>query len=86
MLLRGFPGGRCAGKSTFVLQAGNVAASSARLFSVGKSHPGCGGSAFPEDNFQVTHLFINVLEELGGSAVNVILSSSLSFLPDTVSG
>lgn len=42
---------------------------------VGKSDLGCGASAFPEDNFQVTHLFINVAEYLGGSAGNTVLSS-----------
>lgn len=49
-------------------------------FNVSKSGPGCGGSAFPEDNFQVTRLFINVPEKLGGSAGNIMLSSSLSSL------
>lgn len=32
------------------------------FFNVGKSDPGCGGSAFPGDNFQVTRLLINVPE------------------------
>ena len=29
-------------------------------FNVGKSDLGCGVSALPEDNFELTHLFINV--------------------------
>lgn len=54
-------------------------------FNVGKSDTGCGGSLFPEVNFQAIHLSVHAPEELGGSAGNVVLSSSL-FLPAAASG
>lgn len=63
MPLRGVPGERCAGKSIFFFFFRRLEMFLPHLqdsFNAGKSDLGCGVSALPEDNFELTHLFINV--------------------------
>ena len=62
MPLRGVPGERCAGKSIFFFfrRLEMFLPHLQDSFNAGKSDLGCGVSALPEDNFELTHLFINV--------------------------
>ena len=64
MPLPGVPGERCAGKSFFFFFFFADWKCSCLIYKtvlmLVKADLGCGVSALPEDNFELTHLFINV--------------------------